>query len=177
MGHVEQVAFGVLELRRPEQRVEWADLDADAAVHAQRVVDGEAVEHVASAFAAAFGAGRDGLLVRVDVDAPVRALARTQHARRAVLLEQRDDAARPGWQLGPDVRVFARDRAFGHRSQRDAETLQQALAGDLFLALARFVRHPAVTTRTTPVSATCASASGTSATQASRCSWSSRSRG
>ena len=46
---VADVGLGVLELRRPEQRVERADLDADAAVHAQREVDGEPVEHVAAA--------------------------------------------------------------------------------------------------------------------------------
>ena len=39
----------VLELRRPEERVEGADLDADAAVHAQREVDREAVQDVAGA--------------------------------------------------------------------------------------------------------------------------------
>src|SRR4051794_9069447 len=38
------VDLGVLVLRAPEQRVEWADLDADAAVHAQAVVDVEPVE-------------------------------------------------------------------------------------------------------------------------------------
>ena len=82
---VQQVAdvdLGVLELRAPVQRVERAHLDADAAVHAQGEVDGEPVEHVALAVAAALGGGRDRLLVRVDVDAPVGALARAEHARR-----------------------------------------------------------------------------------------------
>ena len=48
----------------------------------------------------ASGRGRDRLLVRVDVDAPVGALARAQHADGAVLLEQRDDAAAARRQLG-----------------------------------------------------------------------------
>ena len=41
------VELGVLELRAPVQRVERADLDADPAVHAEREVDGEAVQDVA----------------------------------------------------------------------------------------------------------------------------------
>src|SRR4051812_41464269 len=41
----DRVRSGVLVLRRPEQRVERADLDADAAVHAQREVDREPVEN------------------------------------------------------------------------------------------------------------------------------------
>jgi hypothetical protein len=52
---VEQVDLGVLELRAPVQRVERADLDADAAVHAQREVDGEPVEDVALPVAPALG--------------------------------------------------------------------------------------------------------------------------
>ena len=44
---VADVELGVLELRGPVQRVERAHLDADAAVHAQREVDREPVEHVA----------------------------------------------------------------------------------------------------------------------------------
>ena len=53
---VEQVAdveLGVLELGAPVQGVERAHLDADAAVHAEREVDGEAVEDVALAGPAA----------------------------------------------------------------------------------------------------------------------------
>ena len=60
---VEQVGdagLGVLVLRAPEQGVEGADLDADAAVHAQRVVDVEAVE----------GADRAGLAARRGAAAP-----------------------------------------------------------------------------------------------------------
>ena len=103
---VEDVDLGVLELGAPVQRVERADLDADAAVHAQAEVDGEAVEHVALALAAALGGGRDRLLVRVDVDAPVGALAGAEHARGAVLLEQRDDPAAARRQVGRDVGVL-----------------------------------------------------------------------
>src|SRR2546425_1009352 len=74
------VDLGVLVLRAPEQRVERADLYADPAVHAQRVVDVEPVEKADRALPAAFAAGRTLLLVALDVDAPVGALARTQHA-------------------------------------------------------------------------------------------------
>src|SRR5829696_3978558 len=87
VSHVADVELGVLELGRPEQRVERADLDADTAVHAQGEVDREAIQHVAGALPAAFFLGRDDLLVRVDVDAPVGALPSAQHAYRAVLLE------------------------------------------------------------------------------------------
>ena len=58
-GQVADVELGVLELRAPVQRVERADLDADAAVHAEREVDREPVEHVAAAVAAALGRRRD----------------------------------------------------------------------------------------------------------------------
>ena len=50
--------------------------------------------------------------------------------------------------------------------QRDGQPLGQPGAGHLHVA-----------TATTPVSASCPSATGTSPCQASRCSWSSRSRG
>src|SRR5687768_3778117 len=46
VGHLVEVELGVLELRAPEQRVERTHLDADAAVHAQGVVDREAIEHL-----------------------------------------------------------------------------------------------------------------------------------
>ena len=67
--------LGVLVLGAPEQRVERADLDADPAVHAERVVDVEAVEH-ADACASRPPSRRGGalLLVALDVDAPVGAL-------------------------------------------------------------------------------------------------------
>src|SRR6185503_18292802 len=94
-----------LELGGPVQRVEGAGLDADAAVHAQREVDGEPVQDVA--LPGAGGAGYDDFfLVRVDVDAPVGALPGTQHAGGAVLLEQGDHAARTGRQVGAYVRVL-----------------------------------------------------------------------
>src|SRR5262249_33992646 len=47
------VALGVLVLGAPEQRVERAHLDADPAVHAERVVDVEAVEDAHRALASA----------------------------------------------------------------------------------------------------------------------------
>src|SRR3954452_18877286 len=86
----------VLVLGAPEQGVERAHLDADPAVHAQGVVDVEAVELVDGAGLAALAAGRGLVVVALDVDAPVGALARAQHADRAVVLEQGDDAAGPG---------------------------------------------------------------------------------
>jgi hypothetical protein len=124
---VADVVLGVLELGRPEQRVERAGLDADAAVHAQREVDREPVEDVALA-----GPGRAGnddlLLVRVDVDAPVGALPGAQHADRAVLLEQPDHAPRARWQVGLYVRVLPGVGPPGHRLQRDREALREPLA-------------------------------------------------
>src|SRR5215203_3163388 len=50
--------LGVLILRAPEQRVERAHLDADAAVHAQREVDVEAIEQADRARLAAGPPGR-----------------------------------------------------------------------------------------------------------------------
>src|SRR6056297_1899187 len=90
---VEQVGdlgLGVLVLGAPEQGVERAHLHADAAVHAQRVVDVEAIEVVHLARLAAGAARRGQLLVALDVDAPVGARPGAQHARRAVALVQRD---------------------------------------------------------------------------------------
>src|SRR5205085_11165427 len=58
--------LGVLELRAPEEGVEGADLDADAAVHAEGVVDVEAVEGVDGAGLAPFAAGRRLLLVALS---------------------------------------------------------------------------------------------------------------
>ena len=113
VGQLEHVVGRVLELGRPEQRVERADLDADPAVHAQREVDREAVEHVAGARARrprVFGGRR--LFVRVDVDAPVGALAGAEHADGAVLFLQRDDAAGTRRQIRLLVRVLLRGRGF-----------------------------------------------------------------
>src|SRR6478672_13728082 len=90
---VEQVGdagLGVLELGAPEERVERAHLYADPAVHAERVVDVEAVEHAHTAGTTALAARRPLLLVPFDVDAPVGALPRAQHAHGAVLFLQRD---------------------------------------------------------------------------------------
>src|SRR5260221_5031518 len=75
---VEQVRdarLGVLELGAPEERVERADLHADPAVHAERVVDVEAVEHAHAARTPTFTTRRPLRLVALDVGAPVGALA------------------------------------------------------------------------------------------------------
>src|SRR5690606_40190014 len=96
---VEQVGeaqLGVLVLGAPEQGVEGADLDADPAVHAQRVVDVEAVEGADGALLAAGPAGRGLGLVALDVDAPVGAAAGAEHADGAVLGLESDDAPSPG---------------------------------------------------------------------------------
>ena len=91
--------LGVLVLGAPEQRLERADLDADAAVHAERVVDVEAVERVDLTGLAAGTARRGERLVRLDVDAPVRALAGAQHARRC--------SCPPASEMTPRARVAA----------------------------------------------------------------------
>src|SRR3954447_2912459 len=78
--------LGELVLRAPEQSLEGAHLDADAAVHAEREVDVEAIECVLLTRFAAFAPGRRQVLVTLDVDAPVGALPSAQHARSAVLL-------------------------------------------------------------------------------------------
>src|SRR5215211_4571655 len=102
-------ALGVLVFRAPEERVERADLDADPAVHAQRVVDVEPVEHRHRALTATFTPRRSLLLVALDVDAPVGARPCAQHADRAVLLLECDHAARAGSDLFLLVRVLHRD--------------------------------------------------------------------
>ena len=125
---VEQVAdveLGVLELGAPVQGVERAHLDADAAVHAEREVDGEAVEDVALAGPAARRRRRQLLLVRVDVDAPVGALTRAEHARGAVLLGERDDASRPWRERRRDVGVLGRVRVPRQRPRRRREPLDE----------------------------------------------------
>src|SRR5207248_10567810 len=101
--------FGVLVLRAPEQGVEGADLDADAAVHAQGVVDVEAVEDADRALTAAGAPRRALLLVTLDVDAPVRALPGAEHADGAVLLLEGDDAPGPGRRVLPLVGVLHGD--------------------------------------------------------------------
>src|SRR5215471_8569767 len=122
---VGDVGLGVLVLGAPEQRVEGAHLHADAAVHAQRVVDVEAVEQADGAFPAALAAGRPLLLVALDVDAPVRALAGAEHAHSEVLFFERDDATCPRRWVLPLVRVLDRDGALEHGLERDAEAADQ----------------------------------------------------
>src|SRR5262249_21079165 len=125
------VGLGVLVVGAPEERVEWADLDADAAVHAERVVDVEAVEDADRALAAALTTRRSLLLVALDVDAPVGAGASTQHADGAVLLLQCDDAAGAGRRARALGGILHRDRRLQHRLERDAETADHT--GDLAL--------------------------------------------
>src|SRR5205807_5758701 len=106
--------------------VEGAHLHADAAVHAERVVDIETVEDADGALTAAFPPRRSLLLVALDVDAPVRALARAQHADGAVLLLEGDDAACAGGRLLALVGVLRRLVAPEHRAERDAQPLDES---------------------------------------------------
>jgi hypothetical protein len=71
VAEIGDVRFGELVFGAPEQGIERADLDAYPAVHAQRVVDVEAVELVDLAGLAARAARWCLGLVRLDVDAPV----------------------------------------------------------------------------------------------------------
>src|SRR4051794_33657886 len=167
VGQLADVELGVLELRAPVQRVERAGLHADRAVHAQREVDREPVEHVPGLVLAALGARRDHVLVGVDVDAPGGTLPCAQHARGAVLLDECDHPPGAGRELGHRVGVVRGDRTPRHRAHRHRETLDEAGSGHL---------HCCITT-TTEVSASWTSARGTSPCQARRCSWSSRIRG
>src|SRR5215204_2184189 len=169
MRHLSNVELGVLELRRPEQRIERADVNADSAVHTQREVDGEPVENVSRALPTTFVGRRYDLFVRVDVDAPVWALPCTQHAGGAVLLEQCDYPTAARWKLGLHVGVLLSDRTLGHRGQRDAKALEQPGSST------SPARHHA--TITTPVSRSWASATGINSCHASFCSWSARRRG
>src|SRR6476619_5148898 len=124
--HPGDVALRVLVLGTPEQGVERAHLDADPAVHAEGVVDVEAVEHAYRTLAPALAARRALLLVTLDVDAPVGALARAQHAHRAVLFLECDDAARAGDRVFLLVGVLHGDRGLQHRLERDAEAADHA---------------------------------------------------
>ncbi len=121
---------------------------------------------------AAGATGRSELLVALDVDAPVGAAARAQHAGRAVVLVQRDHATstdRRGFLL---VRVLHGVRAVldgaAERAGRDAEAFDQA--GNLGLG------HQIATFRIA-VTAMLASEMGMRNFQAKVCSWSSRKRG
>src|SRR3954447_22188072 len=162
--------LGVLVLGAPEQRVERAHLDAYPAVHAEPVVDVEPVEDVDAARAAAFAARRRELLVTLDVDAPVGAAATAEHARSAVLLLERDDAARAGRRVLPLVGVLHRDRALHHRAEGHAEPgddagqlrlLERHQTATLMIAVAMMFSRPI----------------GMRNFHASDCSWSSRRRG
>lgn len=115
---IADVALGVLELRSPEERVERTDLDADPAVHAQGEVDREAVERVAGAGTAALGGG-EGLLVGVDVDAPVGTLAGAEHAHRAVLFDQPDHSPATGRKLRLHLGVLLGHRSTQHVAKGD----------------------------------------------------------
>ena len=83
------VAGGVIERIPPGKRVERARFDADTAIHAQAVVDGEFIQDIdrartPSSFLAHL------FHVRFDRDAPRWALAHAHHARRARLRQQGD---------------------------------------------------------------------------------------
>jgi hypothetical protein len=114
------VAVGrVLEERRPMQRVEGAYLHTDPAIHAQAIVDGEAVELVHG-----LALARLGFLVSLDVDAPARTLLRAEHAYGAVLLEKSDDSARSLGKLDAFIGVLNGDGFGEHRSQRHSHRLE-----------------------------------------------------
>src|ERR1700680_3153670 len=107
--------LGVLKLGTPEQGVEGAYLDADPAVHAQRVVDVETVEDTDVAGFAAFASWRTLLLVALDIEARVGTLAGAKHADGAVLFLQRDPSAGARRRVFTLVRILHRDRRFHHR--------------------------------------------------------------
>src|SRR4051794_104839 len=164
------VELGVLELRAPEDGVERAHLHADPAIHAERVVDVEAVEDLDGAGLAALAAGRGLVFVAFDVDAPVGAAAHAQHAHSAVLRLEGDDAAGAGGRRFLLVRVLHRHRLLEHGAERHAQALGEP------------GRHPIRsrhqnTTFRIPVSRMLASDTGTRNFQQKLCSWSSRRRG
>src|SRR5829696_6451601 len=123
---VGDAGLGVLELGAPEQGVEGADLDADPAVHAQPVVDVEAVQQLHRAGLAPGPPGRRLGLVALDVDAPVRAAPGAEHADGAVLLLEGDDAAGPGGQLLLLVGVLHRDGTLRHGLEGHTEAFEEA---------------------------------------------------
>src|SRR5262249_31167486 len=125
---VGDVGLGVLELRAPEEGVERAHLDADPAVHAQGVIDVEAVEGADAAGLAAGSPRRRLFLVTLDVDAPVRARAGAQHADSAVALVQGDDTPGPDRRRFLLVRVLDRGRSTAEAPGRDG--VGELLEGD-----------------------------------------------
>ena len=130
---VADVSRRVLELRRPVQRVERADLDADAAVHAQRPVDVEACRARSAAVPPALGRRRDRLLVRVDVmhhDGHSR--AQSMHDVQFSSCSAMTPRLRAG-RSGLRVRVLRRDAAPRACSERHPEALRQTLAPDSFM--------------------------------------------
>ena len=83
---------GVIEGVSPLERIERTHLDADAAVHAQAIVDREVIEHVHRAGAACSLVG-DFLGMRGQVNTPSWAFPNAQHAGSAGLWVQRDHVA------------------------------------------------------------------------------------
>jgi hypothetical protein len=83
---------GVFVFGCPKQSVKGTHFNADSAVHAQAVIDVETVEQLHGAGLATFTTRRGFVFVTFDVDAPVGAATRAEHARRAVLLFQRNHA-------------------------------------------------------------------------------------
>jgi hypothetical protein len=77
--------LGVFILRAPKECLERANLNADAAIHAQGKIDIEAVKGVDLTRLSTFSARRSEGLMRLDVDAPIWTLSSAQHARGAVL--------------------------------------------------------------------------------------------
>jgi len=150
VGELADVVLRVLELAAPEEGVVWTDLDADAAVHAERVIDREAVQDIALAGPASLALGRERLLVRVDVDAPVGALAPAQHAHRAVLLLEGDHAARAGREVLLLVRVLDHGVVLEEVLERHPEPLEQpdpVGPASLLAELVRLKRHSFLTRR------------------------------
>jgi hypothetical protein len=142
VGELAYVVLRVLELAAPEKSVVGAHLDADPAVHAEGVVDGEAVEHVALARAAPFALGREGLFVGVDVDAPVGTLAPAQHADGAVLLLERDHAACTCGKILLLVRILDHGVVLEEVLERDPQPLEQPEAEGLAAVAIDVVRGP-----------------------------------
>ena len=89
--------------RATRERVERAHLDADAAVHAEREVDGEPVEHVALPPTAARGPPPLPSASRCRCTSP--GIARTQHADGAILLEKPITPRERGGERGSRPRI------------------------------------------------------------------------